>query len=81
MRRDNPLHRKRRVRAVLAEAGFGVPRRHQADAAEGAQGGQVTDFPTLIRIAPQTALAIAAGLPAQYWSEDSGKWEKKAEKA
>ncbi len=22
----------------------------------------------------------AAGLPAQYWSEDSGKWEKKAEK-
>ncbi len=21
-----------------------------------------------------------AGLPAQYWSEDSGKWEKKAEK-
>lgn len=63
MRRDNPLHRKRRVRAVLAKAGFGIPRRHQADAAEGAQGGQVTDFPTLIRIAPQTALAIAAGLP------------------
>ncbi|TGD45241.1 DNA polymerase III subunit chi [Pseudotabrizicola sediminis] len=23
----------------------------------------------------------AAGLPAQYWSEESGKWEKKAEKA
>lgn len=22
-----------------------------------------------------------AGLPAQYWSEESGKWEKKAEKA
>ena len=22
-----------------------------------------------------------AGLPAQYWSEDSGRWEKKAEKA
>ncbi|WP_103334133.1 DNA polymerase III subunit chi [Pseudotabrizicola formosa] len=22
----------------------------------------------------------AAGLPAQYWSEESGKWEKKAEK-
>ncbi|MDR7125309.1 DNA polymerase III subunit chi [Pseudotabrizicola sp. 4114] len=23
----------------------------------------------------------SAGLPAQYWSEESGKWEKKAEKA
>ena len=22
----------------------------------------------------------AAGVPAQYWSEESGKWEKKAEK-
>lgn len=28
----------------------------------------------------QWKAVVAAGLPAQYWSEESGRWEKKAEK-
>lgn len=28
----------------------------------------------------QWKTVVAAGIPAQYWSEESGRWEKKAEK-
>ncbi|MCE6952836.1 DNA polymerase III subunit chi [Cereibacter sphaeroides] len=37
------------------------------------------DEAQLLRARGQWKALTAAGLPAQYWSEDSGRWEKKAE--
>ncbi len=39
------------------------------------------DEAALARARGQWASLTAAGCAAQYWSEESGKWEKKAEKA
>jgi DNA polymerase III subunit chi len=57
-------------------------------AVDAAEVGQVERVWLLFEGANDTALAAAraqwrsvtaAGLVAQYWSEESGKWEKKAE--
>jgi DNA polymerase-3 subunit chi len=39
------------------------------------------DAAALARARDQWRALTAAGVPAQYWSEDSGRWEKKAESA